>query len=153
MHIVLINKRVMPYNLLNDELSFKISVINNRRMTVNTIVSGNIYGNIGSDGEVIDLGVFETNEFGVAKFLYPTNDIPDRYINTANFWASGYYKDKVLNSSKARCNFIHRQPEDDYIIDAGTCDDISIIGDRADYRIYDGDDPRVDLPIFDAMRR
>ena len=153
MYIVLINRRIMPYNLINDELNLKISVIDKGRMSVNTTISGNIYGNIGYDGEVVDLGTFYTNEYGVSNFLYPTNDIPDRSINTATFWASGYYRSSIINSSKVRCNFIQRQPIDDYIIDAGTCDDVSIIGNRDDYTLYDADDPRVGLPIFDAMRR
>ncbi len=136
MNILLINNRVVPYNISNDELSLKIIAMQGNRHMYNNQVSGYIYGNTGSSESTVSLGTFSTNEFGTANFRYPTSSIANRTINTARLWASGYFGSIEINSSVVRANFILRDLLSSGVLDAGSCP--TPPANRTDFNVYDG---------------
>ena len=121
------NQKALPYNLANDLLRHKIELLIDNRPSYIPNISGDVYGNVGS---VVRLASFETNEYGMVKWTYNTDDIPNRNINTGEFWATATYNGQNITSNRVRDNFLRYVPFvdiDQIIINAGTCDPIDFL--------------------------
>lgn len=125
-----INQSVLPYNLINDVVNLKITLLKNNKLSYKAGVSGDIYTNI-TGAKIAD---FTTNEYGVAFVSIPTQIMPNN-IDTALFWVNAEYNNKSIYSVKVRANFIFTDAYEYIIINAGTCGEF--ITDRDSYTIYD----------------
>ncbi len=142
-NIILTNRSVLPYNIDNDTLKFKLIYRNDQQQNYTPDMSGYVYGNIGISGTTVNMGPFSTNKFGLFEVLYDTDLIPDRSINTAKFWASGWRDDWALpiNSCIARADFLFIEPSSGIIITAGSCGNFSDLGTRYGFDEFDADRP------------
>lgn len=122
------NQKILPYNLYNDTIRHKLELLINNRPSYLPNVSGHVYGNFGA-GDV-ELSEFKTNKYGVASWTYPTNSIPNKNINTSEYWAVAYYEGQNITSNIVRDNYIKYFDAlffQSFIYDAGTCDTLPYV--------------------------
>ena len=100
--VTMVNEKVLPYNLINDYIKFKLSLLYNGRLSYAQNQTLYIWGNCGPGETDVELG--------------------------------------YINSSVIRANFIYNPELEDYIITAGTCNDINdlINNNRFGFDIFDG---------------
>lgn len=137
-NFILVNQSILPYNLEQDYIRLKLTMLIGKRMAQKQGVTGTIYGNVAAGGGDTALTSFTTNEYGVAEILIATNSIPNRYINTCKLWAEGTYLGSPVNSSVARANFIYFPLVSDTLITAGSCS--IFISDRTGFNVYTAGD-------------
>jgi len=139
-NLIITNRSVLPYNIDGDTMKFKIIYRDDQQQSYVAGISGYVYGNIGVSGATINMGLFVTDKFGQCDFLYNTDLIEDRNINTAKFWASGVHENWGLdvNSCIARADYIYIDQLSGIIITAGTCGDFNDLGTRYDFDEFDG---------------
>jgi len=141
--VLLLNKRIIPYNLYNDTITLKVSLLKDNAKSYLASISGAIFSNVLTNEDTFDrIGSFITDEFGNAVFTYSTNNIPRKDINTSQFYATVDYNASTFSSTLVRVNFIKYSPVDlpvellDIILDAGTCEDPGSL-DRSRYLTVD----------------
>jgi len=135
--VLITNKKITPYNLYDDTMEFKIAITRNNRQMYAANVSGEVFGNFWTTSEDFQsLGSFITNQYGIAKFHFPTDSIPRKDINAATFYAKLSAGGSEYVSHKCEANYLTYIPADfSFIIDAGSYTETGP-WDRSDYNIY-----------------
>jgi len=134
---MLVNTSTLPYKISNDIIRLKVKIFLDGELLTQSNVRIDIYGNVDTNGVEKYLGSILTSELGIAVFEYSTNNITYKDMNTAIFNAKIQTQDTVILSNNVRCNFIEAEEFNVNVIDAGTCYDVSKIGFRSSYPIYD----------------
>jgi len=119
------NKKSFPYNLSQDEVQIKVSILDRNSASYLEGVQLTLYSNITGVDAIVpyDTADLLTNEFGVCHISYSTNLIEDKSIETALMWVTFEHPTGTINrSNKTRVNFIYDSAFDIelYIIDANT---------------------------------
>jgi len=111
------NKSILPYNIQDDIIKLKISLINGKN-SFYTSVSGDLYTNIDNR----KISEFSTNDFGITNIELSPSLLSSVGINTCLIWASGKYNTTDIPSSRVRVNFTN--PKFGYfnLIDTKTID-------------------------------
>jgi len=154
----IINLKALPYNLSNDSLYLKLSILelNGNPSYLNNI---SLTLHINTPGIDTILGMYTSNEFGVIDIIHNTNPITPKTIDTALVWITFDYDGTTYQSNKARVNFIFDELDgfDFVIIDASNPTDR--LNNPTDYNLYDAgirhatpSDPALSNPTGDLDR-
>ena len=99
------NKENLPYNLQSDLIKVKIIIFEDFNHSYLKAIPVQVFANFDAPEQL--LGTYNTNEFGVIDFIYNTDQIVNKTINTGQIWCKFSYNGNSYISNKTRINFIY----------------------------------------------